>query len=293
MHVGIGWRLVLILVAGLAGAHSARAQDIATMLKGKWTTEGGDCTKYITLQLSGDVLRITDAAGRADTERVIARRATGFATQVVRSSHGIRVGSRTVYEMLAPSQLSLTDAATGRSAGTVVRCPDPLPADATPQQVVQTIYARYATPGQTGTPFDSEAALRQFLAPELADHFMAWKGASGLLPDGCKGDYDPFVPDFHDGLSVDDDQKGSDAVQAGKVQVSAPPVLPDATQAVVHVSVGDLGKPGEITLVLDRTPAGWRVSDVIPGSGLSFRADMAACAVPRPKPAPPPGTRTR
>ena len=115
---------------------------------------------------------------------------------------------------------------------------------------------------------------------------MAWKGASGLLPDGCKGDYDPFVPDFHDGLSVDDDQKGSDAVQAGEVQVSAPPVLPDATQAVVHVSVGDLGKPGEITLVLDRTPAGWRVSDVIPGSGLSFRADMAACTAPQLKPPP-------
>ncbi len=286
MHGTTGWRLVLVLFVGLTGSHGARAQDIATMLKGKWTTEGGDCTKYITLGLTGNTLQITDAAGHADMERVIARRATGFATQVVRSSHGFRVGSRIVYEMLAPSQLSLTDAATGRSAGNLVRCPDPLPADATPQQVVQTIYARYASPGQTGMPFESEAALRQFFAPELADRFMAWMGVSGLLPDGCKGNYDPFVPDFNDGLGVDDGLKGADAVQAGKVSVSATPIPPDATEAVVHVSVGDLGKPGEITVSLDRTPAGWRIGDVVPASGLSFRADMAACTAPQPKPPP-------
>ena len=281
MRGAIGWWLVASVVAGLAAVPGARAEELADMLKGKWATEGGDCIRYITLELSGDTLRITDAAGRTDAERVIARRATGIATQVVRSTHGIRVGSRTVYELLAPGQLSLTEAATGRSAGNLSRCPDPLPVDFTPQQVVQTIYDRYATPDAVGTPFDSEVALRQFLAPELADHYIKYLGVTGHVPEGCKGNHDPFVPDANDGLRFDDDQKGAEEVKAGKARVTAQPVPPGATQSTVHVSIGDLGKSGEITVVLDRTTAGWRISDVIPGSGLSFRADMVACAAPR------------
>lgn len=255
-------------------------------------TEGGDCTKPGTLVLSGDMLRLTNAAGHADLERVFARRATGFATQMVRSPFGARIGSRTVYEFLGPGRISVTEAASGHSR-TLARCPDPLPADTPPLQVVETIYRRYALPDQLGTPFDSMAALRQFFAPELVDHFLTWMNFSGIMPEGCVGNRDPFVPGFSDGLSADDQGKGFDEVAAGKVSVTAQPMPPEATQATVHVSVGDLGKPGEITVELDQTPAGWRISDVIPASGLSFRADMLACSAPQPKPAAPqPKVRT-
>ena len=284
MQGSIGWWFVLGVIEGLAGAPAARAKDVASMLKGQWVAEGGDCTKPYTLELSGDVLRLTDAAGHADVERVFARRKTGFATRVARSTSGIRIGQRNVYELLAPGQISVTEAASGRS-GIIVRCPDPLPANIAPEQLVETIYARYATPDALGTPFESEATVRQFLAPELADHFMRWMTVTGHLPDGCVGNYDPFVPGFKDGLSADDDMKRFDEVRAEKVRVTAPPVLPGATQATIHVSVGDLGEPGEISVVLDWTPAGWRISDVIPASGLSFRADMLACSTPWPRPA--------
>ncbi len=287
------WRLVLVVFAGLAAAPGARAEDFATLLKGQWVVDGGDCTKPGTLVLSGDMLRLTNATGHADLERVFARRATGFATRLVRSAYGARVGTRTVYEFLAPGRISVTEGASGRFS-TLVRCPDPLPTDTTPQQLVETIYRRYASPNQVGIPFDSEAALRQFFAPDLADHFVRWMNFSGIMPDGCVGNDDPFVPGFRDGLSADDQGKGPDEVEAGKASVTAPPMPPEAAQAIVHVSVGDLGKSGEITVVLDRTPAGWRISDVIPASGLSFRADMVACSTPGHQPAAPqPEVRTR
>ena len=236
-----------------------------------------------TLVLSGGMLRVTNAAGHTDLERVFDRRAIGFATRLVRSAYGARIGLQTVYEFLAPGRISVTQAASGSS--TLVRCPDALPTDTTPQQLVETIYRRYASPNQVGIPFDSEAALRQFFAPDLAGRFVRWMNFSGIMPDGCVGNDDPFVPGFHDGLSADDQGKGPDEVEAGKASVTAAPMPPEATQATVHVSVGDLGKPGEITVVLDRTPAGWRISDVIPASGLSFRTDMLACSAPQPKPA--------
>ena len=193
MRGATGGRLVLGMVAGLAAAPGARAEDFATLLKGQWVTEGGDCAKPGTLVLSGDMLRLTNATGHADLERVFARRATGFATQLVRSAFGARIGSRTVYEFLGPDRISVTEAASGRSS-TLVRCPEPLPADAPPQQMVEIIYRRYVLPDQLGTPFDSVAALRQFFAPELADHFVTWMNFSGIMPDGCVGNHDPVRP---------------------------------------------------------------------------------------------------
>lgn len=288
MQGSTDWRLVLGVVAGLAGPPAARAQNFPAVLKGQWTGQGGDCNKTFAIELSGNTLRLRSRTRHAFTERerVMARRATGFTTRVVRSDLGIRLGARLAYEMLAPGQLRVTNTA-GRDVHILVRCPDPLPAGIAPRPLVEAVYARYASAAQLGTPFESLAMLHQFLVPELADHYTSSIHLVGPRPHGCKGDYDPFVPDVSDGLSMDDQDKGSDEVQAGKASVSAPPVPPDATTATVHVSVGDLGKPGEITVVLNRTPAGWRISDVIPASRLSFRADMVACAAPQPKPAAP------
>ena len=288
MQGSVGLRLVLGVVAGLAGVPAVRAQDLAAMLKGQWTGQGGDCDRTFAIELSSDTLRLTGHPGHAVTERerVTARRATGFTTQVVRSDRGIRIGARLVYELLATGQLRVTDAATGQY-DIVVRCPDPLPADIAPRRLVEAIYARYESPTQLGTPFESLTLMHQFLVPELADLYVMSISLSGPRPDGCKGDYDPFVPDTGDGLSMADEDKGSAEVKVGKARVSALPVPPNAKTATVQVSVGDLGKPGEITVALARTPAGWRISDIIPASGLSFRADMATCTAPRSKPAAP------
>lgn len=75
--------------------------------------------------------------------------------------------------------------------------------------------------------------------------------------------------------------KAFEDVDAGKVRVTAAAVPPDATQATVHVSVGDLGKQGEMTIILERTPARWRISDTLFPSGLPFLANIVACVRPR------------
>ena len=292
MHGSVGWRFVLGVIAVLASAQGARAQNFAALLKGQWTAQGEECTRTFTLDLSGDTLQLTDHAERVGVEHVIARRATGFATQVVRSAHGARIGSRYVYEMPVPGQLSVTDVA--GHADTVVRCPDPLPANGTPQQFVEAVYTRYASPSGLGGPFGSEASLREFFVPELARLTKAavLDQEFRVAAADCKTDQEPFIPTEHDRLSDEDQMMAFDDVDAGKVRVTAPPVPPDATQATVQVSIGDLGKQGEMKIMLERTPAGWRISDTLSPSGLSFRANIVACVPPQPA-AREPRTRAR
>ena len=53
-------------------------------------------------------------------------------------------------------------------ANRVVRCPDPLLPNGMPQQFVEAVYPRYASPSGLDGPFGSEASLREFFTLELA-----------------------------------------------------------------------------------------------------------------------------
>ena len=93
---------------------------------------------------------------------------------------------------MGPGQVSLTEGSTGRSAD-LVRCPDPLPANVTPRQMLGAIYARYAAQDEPNLPLPSDANLRAFFVADLAEAVADFVSRSGRLPDGCRAD-DPFVP---------------------------------------------------------------------------------------------------
>ncbi len=259
------WVVAGSLGLAVAPAHPARAQSLGDLLKGTWTVDGGDCRAGFTLRLGGGVLLWTDAAGHVDTQRVTSRRATGIATRTTASTHGQKLGTVWVYEMLAPGQISLTDG-TGRSA-TLVRCPDMLPGDATPQQIMQAVYTRYAASDEPNLPLSSETNVRAFFVADLADEIVAFASRSGRLPDDCKP-ADPFVP----GAFGD--------YQVTKVHVDMTPVPPGADHAAGRVSFDNFGTPATVSVALDRTPSGWRIAEIMPAPGQSFRASMAACTAP-------------
>ena len=251
---------------GLTLAQHAHAQALPDLLKGRWTFDGADCKAGVTLQLSGNFLRWTDAAGHVDVQRVTSRRPTGIATRTTASTHGQPSGKAWVYEVLAPGQISLTEGSTGRSAD-LTRCPDMLPADATPRQIIETIYARYAASDESNLPFSSEANARAFFVPDLADEIAAFASHSGRLADDCKP-ADPFVP----GLLGD--------YKITQVRVDVPATAAGTDHASASVSFNNLGKPVTLSIMMDRTPAGWRIADVSSVPGPSFRANMAACTAP-------------
>ena len=64
------------------------------------------------------------------------------------------------------------------------------------------------------------------------------------------------------------------------IQIDMPLAASGADHVTAHVALRDSDKPVGVTVLLDRTPAGWRVADVVSGSGRSFRAAMAACTAP-------------
>ncbi len=176
-----GWVFAASLGLGLALAQQAQAQDqaLTDALNGRWVVVGdGDCQAGFTLQLGGDLLRWTDAVGHVATQRVTSRRPDGIATRTITSTHGQPVGKTWVYEVLAPGQISLTEASTGRSAD-LARCPDLLPADATPRQIVTAIYARYAASDEGNLPLSGEANVDAFFAAELASGIKAFAAHSG------------------------------------------------------------------------------------------------------------------
>ena len=260
------WGLLAAAAALLpAGVTAARAQALPELLEGRWTA-GGDCQAGFTLQLAGDVLRVTDAAGQVDTQRVVSRRATGIATRTVRSTHGQAVGKAWVYEVLGPGQVSLTEGGTGRSAD-LVRCADPLPASATPRQVLEAIYARYAKDDEPNLPMSSEANLHAFFVPDLADAVVAFVSRAGRVADDCRPT-DPFVPG-----------SGGD-FKVSRVQVDVPSVADGMDHATAKVAFQNFDKPVSVMVSMDRTSAGWRITDLGSASMRSFRTVMAACAAP-------------
>ena len=258
-------RSLVAASAGVAVAtgHHARAQALPALLKGHWVFADGDCKAGFTLRLNGSVLRWTDAAGHADTQRVTSRRPTGIATRTTTSTHGQPAGKAWVYEVLAPGQISLTEASTGRSTN-MARCPDMLPANATPRQMVEAIYARYAASDEPNLPLSNDTNIQAFFVADLAAKIMAFSAYSGHLADGCNPQ-DPFVPGFYGDYKVI------------RLRIDAPPNPDRADHATIHVSFRDFGKPAEVSVLLDRTPAGWRIGDVSPTPGQSFKANMAAC----------------
>ena len=256
----------LFLAAGvLLLPAAAGAQSLPDLFKGRWAAEGGDCQPGFTLQLSRDVLLWTDAAGHVDRQQVVSRRPTGIATRTVESTHGQPAGKAWVYEVLGPGQIAMTEGSTGHSA-TLFRCPDLLPASATPQQIVQAIYARYAADDEPNLPLSSEANLRAFFVPGLADSVVAFMGRSGRVADDCRPE-DPFVP-----FSTGDGP-------VRQLSVAAPEVAgPDHATVRASFHYGDT--PVTVVVQFDHTAAGWRIADIVPASGRPFRAGMAACATP-------------
>ena len=192
------WNLFRCVIAGslglaLAPGPPAQAQALPGLFKGTWMFDGTDCRAGLTLQLDGNLLRLTDTAGHADTQRVTSRRATGIATKTTASTHGQPIGKAWVYELLGPGQIRLTEGSTGRSA-TLIRCPDPLPDNITPRQLLETIYARYAASDEPNLPLSGEANLHAFLVPDLADKVTAFVARSGRLPDDCKPEISRWRP---------------------------------------------------------------------------------------------------
>lgn len=268
--LGVPFRLSgrLLLATSLLpilGPSPAGAQALADQFHGRWTTEGGSCAPGFTLDLSGDELRWTDAAGQVDRQQVVSRRPDGIATKTVQSSHGQPKGKAWVYEVLAPGQIALTEGSTGHSA-TLLRCPDPVPANATPQQILGVIYARYAADDEPNLPFASEANVREFFVPSLADAMVGFVAHSGRVPNDCRPE-DPFMPGPF----------GAGVVSQVAVEV---PAGAAADHAEGHVSFRNNDMPTSVTVTFDRTPDGWRIADVVPQGGRSFRAMLAACNAP-------------
>ena len=257
----------LFLAAGvLLLPAAAGAQSLPDLFKGRWAVEGGDCQPGFTLQ--------------AVARRACCGRTRPATWTVSRSSPAVRPASRPrpssprtgqpagkawVYEVLGPGQIAMTEGSTGHSA-TLFRCPDVLPASATPQQIVQAIYARYAADDEPNLPLSSEANLRAFFVPGLADSVVAFMGRSGRVADDCRPE-DPFVP-----FSTGDGP-------VRQLSVAAPEVAgPDHATVRASFHYGDT--PVTVVVQFDHTAAGWRIADIVPASGRPFRAGMAACATP-------------
>ena len=54
----------------------------------------------------------------------------------------------------------------------------------------------------------------------------------------------------------------------------------DADHATATVSFRNADKPAAVTIMLQQTPAGWRIADLTSMPGHSFRATMVACTTP-------------
>ncbi len=262
-----GWLL------GQAHAQGATAPpaapDLGAALGGGWTRNGA-CDRPVHFQLSGNTLMVVGTDGKADTQRVLQRRATGVATQTTASAHGNPVGMRWVYEVLSPGQLSLTDQ-TGRSA-TFQRCRPPIPVTASPAEFLRGMFAIYVDGADASLPFASEAGMHAFLVPDLADTVAreaARVAAGGRIDPAPCLRAEPIT-------GAEDDYAVSD------VAVSVPepvPGSPDRTSGTV--SFRNAGLPTTVSFDLRRTAAGWRVEDLHSAATPSLRATMASCAAAR------------
>lgn len=141
-------------------------RSLAAALGGGWT-RSCYCRHAVHFQLAGNTLSVVGTDGEVDTQHVLERRAAGLATQATASAHGNPIRMRWAYEVLAPGQLSLMDA-TGQSAD-FRGCRDAIPATATPADFLRGLFGIYVDDADAYLPFASDAGLRAFLVPDLAD----------------------------------------------------------------------------------------------------------------------------
>ncbi len=260
-----------LLVAGslLAAsiAHAQRSggplgQDLAAALGGGWT-RSGSCDRPVQFRLAGQTLLVVGTDGKIDTQRVLERRATGVATETTASAHGNPIGMRWVYEVVAPGQLSLTDQR-GQSA-TFQRCRPPIPATASPAEFLRGLFAIYVDGADGSLPFASEAGMRAFLVPDIADAIAHYAAQTGHSDTVCLR-AEPIT-------GAQDDYKVTDV----HVTAAEPdPATPDRTSGTV--SFRNMGEPAIVRFDLRRTAAGWRIEDLQSGTNASLRAQMAPCA---------------
>ncbi len=260
-----------LLVAGaLLAASSAHAQrsggpagqDLAAALGGGWTRSGA-CDRPVQFRLAGKTLLVVGTDGKIDTQRVLERRATGIATETTASAHGNPIGMRWVYEVVAPGQLSLTDQR-GQSA-TFQRCRPPIPATASPAQFLRGLFAIYVDGADASLPFASEAGMRAFLVPDLADAIVHDAEQTGHRDTVCLR-AEPIT-------GAEDDYKVTDV----HVTAAEPgPATPDHTSGIV--SFRNMGAPATVRFDLRRTASGWRIDDLQAGTNASLRAQMAPCS---------------
>ncbi len=259
----------MLVASGAAGALRAQAPQpaLAAALGGRWTPDaGGGCAQVFQFQLTGNTLRLTGPDGHVDVQRVLQRREAGIATATTASTHGIPAGTKWVYEVLAPGQLSVTDGS-GRSAN-FQHCHDPIPPTATPSAFLHGLFDLYVADADASLPFASEAGLRAFLVPDLADQitrYFARLNQGGHIDTVCLRS-EPIT-------GAEDDYKVTDVTV---IMADADPATPD--RAAGSVSFKNMGEPSSVAFDLRRTAAGWRIDDLRAGSNPSLRHLMAPCA---------------
>ena len=266
-HVSLALAFALLAPINPGQAQSPQPSALAAFLDGRWTPDAdGACARVFRFRLTGATLRVTAPDGKVDVQRVLQRRGGGVATETTASVHGIPIGTKWVYEALAPGQLGVTDG-TGQSA-TFQHCHYPIPATATPAEFLRGMFDLYVADADAGLPFASDAGRRAFLTPDLADQVSrdAARTQQGGRTEGACLTVDPIV-----GSSVDY------KVTAVDVAIAKPhPDMPD--RAGGTVSFRNFGEPRRVAFDLRRTPVGWRIDDLHVGSDPSLRQQMTPCA---------------
>ena len=124
-----------------------------------------------------------------------------------------------------------------------------LAGEQTPRAFVAWIYSHYqgGARDQQGVYLDTPARIRRYFAPPLADRIIADRAAAAKRDEVPALDADPFI-----------DAQDWD-IRHVAIQIDA---ANDRT-ARASVRFENFGKAETVRLELMRTPAGWRVSDVL------------------------------
>ena len=109
LGAAIAIAVVLLPMAGPLWAKPAPPATLATALAGRWTPDpGGECAQVFRFQLAGNTLRMTGPDGKVHEQRIIERRETGFAAETTTAFNDMPKGTKWVYEIEAPGELSVT-----------------------------------------------------------------------------------------------------------------------------------------------------------------------------------------
>ena len=175
-----------LAVTALLLAVQARAQTLPELLKGRWTPKqtahaappsgwSWRATSCAASTLPATWTRSrSSSAGRPGSPP----RASLRAQPVRRARSGC---TRSWAQARSPSPR----AAPGVRAE-LVQCHDPLAANTPPQQLIETIYARYAASNEAGLPLSSPANLHAFFVTDLADMVVAFASHTGRVADDCR-----------------------------------------------------------------------------------------------------------